>query len=122
MLRVTGLEAGITWVMVKSELSLCQSLLPCFLQSLLRVARLLLKSGTVSILEEWSQTLGRDGVPPGVGDGLKGLYRQNRQAVPAQQGMRGLLVSSDLLPTPAACTSYHSGMLEVGHLPHEPHL
>ena len=39
-----------------------------------------------------------------------------------QQGMGGLLVSSDLLPTPPACTSYPSGMLERGHLPHEPHL
>ena len=76
----------------------------------------------MSILEEWSQTLGRDGVPPGVGDGLKGLYRQNWQAVPTQQGMRGLLVSSDLLLTPPACTSYLSGMLEMGHLLHEPHL
>ena len=39
-----------------------------------------------------------------------------------QQGMGGLLVSSNLLPTPPACTSYPSGMLERGHLPHEPHL
>ena len=65
VLSVTGLGAGITYVMVKFELSLCQSLLPCFPQSLLRVAWLLLKTATVSILEEWSQILGRDGVPPG---------------------------------------------------------
>ena len=114
--------AGITYVMVKFELSLCQSLLPCFPQSLLRVAWLLLKTATVSILEEWSQILGRDGVPPGAVMRLKGLHRQKQQAVPAQQGMGSLLVSSDLLPTPPACTSYLSGMLERGHLPHEPHL